>query len=372
VTKYLPWFNLKHHFPEAPEITIRHFLTHTSGIPREAAFPYWTDHQFPTLEQIKVTLPNQETIYPAETKWKYSNLAMALLGEIVAAVSSEEYEAYLQKHILDPLEMKNTRVNLTNEDRKNLVIGYSVRLLNGKREIMPYTDAKGLTPAANISSTVEDLSKFIMLQFRDEKNGEKQILKGSTLNEMQRVHWLQPSWSSGWGLGFSISKYGGRTLVGHGGWVAGNRTQIYFCPDEKIGVVVFSNAEDGSPSMFAKKIFDVIVPAIKSAMAREVKIKKANPDWKNYVGIYQDPTFWQYRVMILNDELMLYGFDYPPEDNPESALIKLKPEGEHTFRMSGENGDGELLIFEMETKYRVKRIKKGENYIYPVESNEKR
>ncbi len=366
VTKYIPWFKIKHRFPEAPEITICHFLTHTSGIPREAAFPYWTDHNFPTLEQIIKALPNQETVYPSETKWKYSNLAMALLGQIVVAASGEEYETYIQKHILKPLEMNSTSVVLSKEDNKRLVTGYGIRLPNSKREIMPFTDAKGLTPAANISSNVEDLAKFISLQFREGKAGRKQILKGSTLKEMQRVHWLQPSWTSGWGLGFSIRKYGSRTLVGHGGWVAGNRTQIYFCAKEKIGVIVMSNAEDGSPSMFACRIFDVVVPAINKAVKLEPKVAKADPMWNKYVGKYQDPTKWEYLVMIMNNELVLYGFDYPPEDNPESSIIKLTPEGEHCFRMTGENGNGELLIFEMDEKGKVKRIKKGENYIYPV------
>ena len=366
VTKYLPWFKIKHRFPDAPEITIRHFLTHTSGIPREAAFPYWTDHNFPTLEQIIKALPNQETVYPSETKWKYSNLAMALLGQIVVSASCEEYETYIQNHILKPLAMNSTSVILSEQDRKKLVTGYGIRLPNGKREIMPFTDAKGLTPAANISSNVEDLAKFISLQFCEGKAGGKQILKGSSLKEMQRVHWLQPSWTSGWGLGFSIRKYGSRTLVGHGGWVAGNRTQIYFCPKEKIGVVVMSNSEDGSPSMFARRIFDVVVPAINEAVKLEPKVAKADPMWNKYVGKYQDPTKWEYLVMILNNELVLYGFDYPPEDNPESSIIKLTPEGEHSFRMTGENGNGELLIFEMDEKGKVKRIKKGENYIYPV------
>ena len=317
-------------------------------------------------DTIKKALPGQETIYPSGTKWKYSNLAMALLGQIVVAASGEEYETYIQNHILKPLEMSSTSVVLSEEDKKNLVTDYGVRLPSGKREIMPFTDAKGLTPAANISSNVEDMAKFISLQFREGKAVGKQILKGSTLKEMQRVHWLQPSWTSGWGLGFSIRKYGNRTLVGHGGWVAGNRTQIYFCPKEKIGVVVMSNSEDGSPSMFAGKIFDLIAPSILAAVAPEAKIKKANPYWKNYVGKYQDPTYWESQVMILNNELVLYGFDYPPENNPEAAIIKLTPVREHTFRMDGENGNGELLIFEMDEKGKVKRTKKGENYIYPV------
>lgn len=366
VSKFLPWFDIKHRFPDAPEITIRHLLTHTSGLPREAAFPYWTDHKFPTLEQIKETLPDQETIYPSETKWKYSNLGMALLGQIVVAASGEAYEAYIQKNILEPLGMMSTSVNLSKDHLKRLAVGYGRRLPNGKRKVMDFTDSKGLSPAANMSSTVEDMARFISLQFFDGKAGGAQILKSSTLKEMQRVHWLRPSWKSGWGLGFSISRRGERTLVGHGGWVAGYRTQILFCPDEKIGVVVMSNAEDGSPSMFATRVFDVVAPAITKAVTPSKAPAKADPMWQKYVGRYADPTDWEYEVMILNEKLVLYGFDYPPEENPEYAIIELTPVAEQTFRMTGKNGNGELLVFEINKKGNVERIKKGENYIYPV------
>ena len=52
LTAYLPWFAMKSASPDAGSITIRHLLTHTSGLPREAAFPYWTDDRFPTVEEI--------------------------------------------------------------------------------------------------------------------------------------------------------------------------------------------------------------------------------------------------------------------------------------------------------------------------------
>ena len=366
IEKYLPWFKMKSRFPDAPPITIRHLMTHTSGLPREAAFPYWTDHRFPTLEEIIETLPNQETIYPSETKWKYSNLGMALLGEIVVAASGEDYETYIQNHILKPLNMSSSSINLNADHKKRLATGYGRRLVDGARKVMPFTDSKGLTPAANMSSTVEDLARFASFQFR-ERNGEKdQILKYDTRREMQRVHWLQPSWKSGWGLGFSISYRDDKTFVGHGGWVAGYRTQITLCPDKKIAVIVMSNAEDGSPSFFANKIFDLLAPAILKAVAPEPQVAKFDPVWKKYVGKYADPTDWEYEVMILNDALVLYGYDYPPEENPAAGLIQLTPEGAHRFRMTGENGDGELLIFEFDSDGEVKRIKKGENFIYPI------
>jgi CubicO group peptidase (beta-lactamase class C family) len=365
VAKYLSWFKIKNRFPDAPTITIRQLMTHTSGLPREAAFPYWTDHKFPTLDQIMETLPNQETTYPSETKWKYSNLGMAILGQIVVAASGENYETYIQNHILKPLEMNNTSVYLTNEQRKQIATGYGRRLPDGTRQVMEITDYNGISPAASISSNIEDLAKFASLQFSDGNLGDRQILKKSTLREMQRVHWLQPSWKSGWGLGFSVWRRDEKTFVGHAGWVAGYRTQLLLCPDNKIGVIVMSNAEDGSPSFFANKIFDVVAPVIKKVTEPPVKIAEFNPEWKKYVGKYSDPFDWEYEVMILNNELVLYGFNYPPDENPKDGIIELTPEGKNTFRMTGENGNGELLVFEMDSNDRVKRVKNGENFIYP-------
>src|SRR5262245_29690720 len=99
VAAHLPWFGLKDHDPEAPAITIGHLLTHTSGLPRESAFPYWTDFHFPTRDQVIETLPQQEVVYPPDTSWKYSNLALTLAGEVVVAASGEAYEEYVRSRI---------------------------------------------------------------------------------------------------------------------------------------------------------------------------------------------------------------------------------------------------------------------------------
>jgi len=61
---------------------------------------------------------------------------------------------------------------------------------------------------------------------------------------------------------------------------------------------------------------------------------------------------------------MMYDHSYPPEDNPRANLVELIPLGQHTFRMAGENGNGELVVFEMEDNA-VVRVKVGENYLYP-------
>jgi len=67
VSDLLPSYNLEQKFPESGPITIRTLLTHSSGLPREAGYPYWTgpDFPFPTRKQIDAKLNEQETLYPS-------------------------------------------------------------------------------------------------------------------------------------------------------------------------------------------------------------------------------------------------------------------------------------------------------------------
>ena len=105
VGKHLSWFNIKDAYPDAPEITLRGILTHSSGLPRESDYPYWTgpEHAFPSREKIIEKLTSQEELYPADTYFQYSNLGLTLAGEVVAAVSGQPYAEYVKQHILDPL-----------------------------------------------------------------------------------------------------------------------------------------------------------------------------------------------------------------------------------------------------------------------------
>lgn len=370
VEKHLPWFALKNRAADAPPITIRHLLTHTAGLPRESASPYWTDFKFPTREQMIKTLPTQEAAYPPETKWKYSNLGLALAGEIVAAVSGEPFDAYVQKHILDPLGMRSSSsANMPESHKLKLATGYGRRLPEGKREVRPFTDAQGIGPAAGFASTVEDLARFASLQLRDGPVAGSPVLKPSTLKEMHRVQWVMDDWKSGRGLGFHIVHREDGDLVGHGGWVAGYQTALYFRPKDKIAVVALINADDGlpypgSPDSVVDRAFKWVGPAIRKVTtpARE---DKARPEWEKYVGKYRSP--WaDSQVLIMNGKLVLIN---PTEQDPSGTLATLVPLGEHAFRIDGglpSGPHGERVFFEIGKDGRVSRIKIGENYAQPI------
>lgn len=364
VSLYLPWFSVPNPFPDAPEITIRQLLTHTSGLPREADFPYWTDHIFPTHVELAESVPEQEAINPPETTYHYSNLGMSILGEIVTEVSGEPWADYVQANILTPLGMLNSSAAPDEEILQNLATAYMIEGPDGARGVMEYYTEGAIAPAASIVSTVENLGLFASLQFRDGPAPGDQILKGSTLREMQRVHWVYDSFSGGRGLGFAVTHRDGKNFVGHGGSIGGNVSNLLMVPSEKIAVIVAINADDGSPYTVARQAYSVFAPPILAA-ARKPAPKKAeaDPAWQRYVGLYADPWGWEYEVMILGGDLVIYGYDYPPWADASTGYSHLTPVEGSTFRRPNK----ELLTFELDSNGDVIRIKRNNNYLFPKE-----
>ncbi len=152
---------------------------------------------------------------------------MALAGEIVTAVAGEPWDRYVKQRILDPLGMTSTLTDASDESVANLATAYGRRLPDLSRSTRASGQrTRSLTPAAGMMSNVRDLSRYLALQFRNRPAGGAQILSGASLLEMQRVHWLNPDWQGGQGLGFQVRRAGDRTVVGHGGWLAGMRTLV--------------------------------------------------------------------------------------------------------------------------------------------------
>ncbi|MCK4746034.1 MAG: beta-lactamase family protein, partial [Bacteroidales bacterium] len=192
VDDLLPWYDLEQQFGDSWPVTVRTLLTHSSGLPREANFPYWTgpDFPFPSSESIKAELENQETLYPSSTYFQYSNLGLTLLGEIVEEVSGIPYDDYVKLNILDPIGLENTRTELPEDQYgQDLAIGYSALKREQNRDKVELFRANGITPAAGFSSNVLDLGKFASWQFRLMDSTITEILNPSTLKYMQNVHW---------------------------------------------------------------------------------------------------------------------------------------------------------------------------------------
>ena len=361
ITDHLPWFDMQNPYPEAEPIRISHLLTHSAGLPRESNHPSWTEFEFPTMEDLRETVSQQQTAYPTETVWKYSNLGLSLAGAIVETVSGREYEEYIETEIMAPLGMTSSSVGVpTDAHRASLVTGYGRRWLDAPREVMPFVDARAFDPATGLSSSVDDMVKFLSWQMRLRAGHEVEVLRANTLREMQRVHWLRDNWQGGHGWGFSISHREDRDLIGHGGGYPGNRTSTQLSPKENVGVVVFTNGGDGNPGRYVTKAFEWIAPAIVRATAKPTPPAEADPSWTQYVGTYRSRG-GERQVMILHEELVVIS---PRSDDPMSGKSVLRPLDEHTFKIEGTGGGphGEVARFELDAEGNVTRLYMGVNY----------
>ncbi len=362
VSDHLTNYDLKQKYPESGPITIRSLLTHSSGLPREAGYPYWTgpDFPFPTKEEIDSKLKDQETLYPASTYFQYSNLGLTLLGEIVAEISGMPYEDYVEQNILIPLGLSNTRSNMPeNLYGEELAIGYGAINREGNRNKVKLFQANGIAPAAGFSSTVEDLGKFASWQFRLRDSSLVEILKPSTLKNMQRVHWTNPDWSTTWGLGFAIYKGSdGNTWVGHGGSCPGYRSTLQINLKTKRAFSVMINASGTNPNKYMKGINAIMN---KMGTTKKDLDNEASEKLKEYVGYYDSSPWWgETYISTFNGKLVSLGL--PSEEPVESMTFYKHVDGDIFRRVRKDKTLGETLTFMRDQDGKIIKIERHGNF----------
>lgn len=362
LSSLLPEREIRQQFDNSGPITIRGLLTHSSGLPRESDFPYWSgDFKFPSTAAMHEKLKDQQTLYPASTYFQYSNLGMTLLGEIVEKISGLPYAVYIEENILKPLRLRNTYPSLPRDLwGSKLATGYSSLNRHGTREIVPLFDAAGIQAAAGYASTVEDLAQFAAWQFRLLTNGGKEILHASTLRDMQRVHWVDPDWKIHWGLGFAVFQHGGKTLTGHWGACPGYRTVLVMDPKEKLAVIIMINAME-NPWRYASEIRNIFLKGEK-----ERKKQSVDSDLEQYTGVY-DAQPWGSEKKVLTWYGNLAILDLPSSNPLEDMTLLQHVNGDTFRRVRRDEGLGEEVVFERDEKTgKVIRMWSHSNYLPKV------
>jgi len=359
IIRHLPWFKLENEDEDSPKITIRHLLTHTSGVPREAPFPYFSEMEFPSYLEIKDSLSQEHMAYQPGSTYSYSNLGMALLGMIVSALSGEAYEDYIRRNILEPLGMNSSGFSLTNDIESRLAKGYG-RLIPGEdRQAFSFMNLKGVNPAGGLFTSLADLTHFLCWQLRLRDSGRKEILKASTLVDMQRVHWLFQDWNSGQGLGFMIYHTPAGDIVVHGGQLFGFASFVGIHPDGKLGLILLFNANDADIRHFAQQIFMFVGQALGTALAvPPLAPDQVNPSWKQYEGCYTG-TWGDMEVLVMNDRLAVVDTGNPSLMDAVDVLI---PVSKDNFQLAN---DKRRVSFEMTPEGKVKRMNWGASWLYP-------
>ena len=366
IGSHLEWFDIQETFADGGPATIESLLTHSSGLPRESNFPYWNgpEFPFPTRDEMIARLGSQETLYPAQRHFQYSNLALSLAGEIVQARSGQEYQDYVDQKILTPLGLHDTRPYYPEELLgEQMALGYTGIDRRREREPVEPFFSRGITAAAGFTSTVNDLASFASWQFRLLESGESEVLAANTLREMHRVHWVDPDWETTWGVGFSVRRVDDMTVVGHGGGCPGYITQFAMVPDKKLAAIILTNAGDGPAGSVAINVLKTMVKALAAASK---PAQDELPDYSRYEGNFEMPP-WGGETAVRQWGDKLAVIDMPSTDLGK-AVIKLRHEEGDTFvRLTKEGEPREPWIFEIGDDDRVTRIQRHSIYLKRIE-----
>ena len=242
---YLTTFRLTPVRPDLQPATVRHLLTHTSGV------GYWrrlSDLLRPALgsgvqatrlmplgEYYRRGLPQE--IQPG-TKCVYSNHGFAALGQIVEDVTGQGLADYLREHVFDPLGMDHTDLVRSDRVRPDLATGYVVR----PRGLVPVNDLEVPTPGGGgLYSSAADMARYVASLLQEGVASRGSLLKPSTVAMMFQPHFQPDPRVPGMGLGFNLSAEGGHRTVGKDGVLAGFLADMIMATREGIGVVVLTN-----------------------------------------------------------------------------------------------------------------------------------
>lgn len=264
VTDYLPDLTLAD--PDLNGVTIRRLLSHTAGMPDP--IDWLAEYKNPNLpsgdtalDDYVHSLGDQSLTYPPGEDWAYSNTGFDVLGDVIAKVSGQTYEDYMQDNILKPLGMANSSYLLSDLDPALLAMPY---LLNEKGDVAkadfyPYTRAHA--PSGAFYSSMNDMARFAIANLNEGELDGTRILPSAAYDEMWSPQAESP-WAemfgpalNTYGLGWWVGDFNGHRIIGNYGAEVGFQSHVALFPDDGMALIALVNLFD--PDAGAFYAFDI-------------------------------------------------------------------------------------------------------------------
>jgi CubicO group peptidase (beta-lactamase class C family) len=240
------------------EMTIRDLLTHRSGMGLgEGDLLFWP-HSTYTREEIIYKLRFMKPASSFRSRYAYDNLLYMTAGQIIPAVTGTSWDDYVRQHIFVPLGMNNS--NVSNAAFKpGDDYAFPHERLDGKLQVIAFELLDNAGPAGAINSCAADMAKWVQLQLNHGNfvDRDQRLFSEKQSREMWSAQTVLPAGNAppplialkanfaAYALGWGLRDYHGRKLVGHTGGVAGFVSRVMLVPEENLGVVVLTNAEEG-------------------------------------------------------------------------------------------------------------------------------
>lgn len=272
VIRHLPWFAMPRE-RDTPEVTLRDLLSMRSGFgSSEYTFRRASANRADHVRRIRFL----EQRHPLRSEYLYTTDSYTAIGEVVATVTAEPWEAFAAETLWKPIGMTRTNADHTVARADKNAASPHITVQRRKQAIdWIYEDYNAL-PAGGVNSTAHDLGLWVRFQLNNGAVNGKTILPFSALKETrtpqtpERGRFANRAWSEAAGegddafrhpayaMGWTTHTYRGHDVVSHSGGIDGFRTFMGFLPDDDIGIVVLTNADQ---SLLAMAAFQTIVDA---------------------------------------------------------------------------------------------------------------
>lgn len=325
-------------------ITVRHLLTHTSGIVREA--PGFDPLKIQNDADVIKTAYSQPLRFAPGEKYEYCNVGYFTLAEIINKVSGKPWPDFLHERIFKPLGMNSTRTTNMIELVSNRANGYIWR--NGKMQNAAIYFA--LRPSGAFLSTISDLAKW------EAALAAETLLKRSTLDQMWTPVKLNNGTTYPYGFGWELGSIGSHKQINHGGALPGFRAQLSRFVDDKVTVVVLTNGDNANAAGIATGVANFYIPGL----LPDRKVVQVDPKiLDGYAGQYQPNSTVTVTITREGNNLILHQGEDRITLSPESESSFFNPDAPRRTLSFVNDGDQTFLVvkFDGAEVSRAKKIK---------------
>lgn len=246
VVEHWPGFKLKSS-DYTKALTIRHVLSHSTGLPYhtytnmiEEALPF--DTLLSYLRDIKL-------VSEPGALYSYQNVGYSLIGKVISEATHKRYQDQLKERVFNPLGMEDAST-----DYQSFVSNSNIAqphiLKRGRFQTTLIRDTYyNVPPAGGVNASISDMAQWLKALLGNRET----VIKRSTLDSLFTPQVLANSrnrnfykWQrvrkAYYGLGWRIINFTRDTMVYHGGYVTGYRSEVALLPTEKIAICVLTNA----------------------------------------------------------------------------------------------------------------------------------
>lgn len=260
VRSYVPYLELRNK-KHADGITLRHVLSHTTGLPRHTFSNMlnqgvYYDDILQRLKEVRIT-------HPLGTTYNYQNVLYSLVGDVMYAATDKSYARLLGERIFTPAGMDDASATFDAMlETTNIAHPHDIRRDGSYETIDISRNYYEVIPAAGVNASIADMACWlqVLMGNRPDIISQKALNQIFTpqvevnLKEMRDWQGLRKGW---YGMGWRILDFDNKMLIYHGGFVNGYRTEIAFDPREKVGIVVLSNSVSHFIGDSVEKFFEM-------------------------------------------------------------------------------------------------------------------